>query len=409
MPAVGRPEQLLQAYGSVGTLFSIVDKLANGTASVDWHLYRGDPANPEEVLKHPAKDLWDKPNPFYTRNDFIETFEQHLELTGEAWWIVGRTPGYTLPLELWCPRPDRMAPVPHPTDFIAGYLYRNGSETVPFPIEDVICIKRPNPSDLYRGIGPVQSVLMDIDAERYSAAWNRNFFLNSAEPGGLIQVDRTLSDDEFAEMSLRWREQHQGVANAHRVAILEKATWVDRKYTQRDMQFSLLRETNREIIREAFGFPRSLLGFTDATRASAEAAEVVFTRWLLKPRLERIKGALNEKLLPLYGASGQGLWFDYDDPTPTDRAQDTAELTARVNAAAVLVAAGFDPAEVCAYLGLPEMTFAAPAPAPAPVASQFQNKVIDPIKAASKRIEANWRSRLRAERKDLERFLDERD
>lgn len=404
-------EGLLRTYGSVGTLFAIVNRLANSTASINWKLYRAvRDGEPEEVMNHPAKDLWARPNPFYSQNDFVETFQQHLDLVGEGWWLLARSNvGFGPPLELWPVRPDRMAPVPHPTEFISGYTYRYGSEVVPFKLEDVICLKTPNPLDLYRGIGPVQSILTDIDAERFSAAWNRNFFMNSAEPGGIIQVDKKLSDDEFNEMCLRWKEQHQGVQNAHRVAVLEQATWVDRKYTQRDMQFALLRETNREIIREAFGFPKPLLGTTtDVNRANAEAAEVVFARWCIRPRLEKIKMALNEKLLPQFGSSGKGLFFDYEDPTPQDRAQETAEMTAKTGALALLTGAGFDPVEVCQMLDLPELTHTAPTPAPSPFPqNRFRGKA-DPVEAAQRRIERNWAGRLDDEQASLERYLDDR-
>ena len=231
--------------------------------------------------------------------------------------------------------------------------------------------------------------------------------MNSAEPGGIIQVDKKLSDAEFDEMCLRWKEQHQGVQNAHRVAVLEQATWVDRKYTQRDMQFAALREMNREIIREAFGFPKPLLGTTtDVNRANAEAAEVVFARWCVRPRLEKIKMALNEKLLPQFGTSGKGLFFDYEDPTPQDRAQDTAEMTAKTAALALLTGAGFDAAEVCQMLDLPELARTAPAPAPTPFAQNRFRGEADPVQQAQRRIESGWGERLDTEQQSLERFID---
>ena len=416
--------QLLQAYSGVGSLFAIIDRLATGVASVNWHLYRGDPStkNPDpstEILKHPAKDLWDHPNPHFTQSDFVETFQQHLDLVGEGWWLIGRSSlGIGYPLELWPVRPDKMSPVPHPTDFISGYVYKNGQEEVPMGLEDVVFLRRPNPLDLYRGAGPVQSILMDLDAERFSAAWNRNFFLNSAEPGGIVQVDRTLSDDEYNEMVLRWREQHQGIANAHRVAILEKGTWVERKYTQRDMQFAQLRECNQAVIMQAYGFPKSLLGVTETVnRSTADAEEMVFARWLLRPRLERIKQALNEKLLPLYGTAGQGVYFSYENPEPPDHAQETLDLTAKSNAAKVFIDAGFDPLEVCEYLDLPLTVFEKPAPAPNPfaapapaaegeaLANRLLNKA-DPVTAARILLESNWAGRLDTERRSLEKHLD---
>lgn len=352
----------MAAMGSVGTLFAIVSRLANGVSQTEWTLYRKATTPDGErtpVTAHAALDLWQHPNRFYTTQELVETSEQHVELTGEGWWVIGRDPRSSIPLELWPVRPDRMTPVPSATDFLAGYVYTGpDGDEIPLRVDEVIQLRMPNPLDPYRGMGPVQSILVDLDASRYSAEWNRNFFINSAQPGGILQVDRSLGDAEFDELRMRWNEQHRGTAAAHRVAILEQATWVDRKYTQQDMQFTELRAVSREVIREAFGFPKPLLGSVDdVNRANAEAGEVVFARWLLIPRLERIKQALNNDLLPLFGPTAKGLEFDYCSPVPEDEEAENAELTAKSNAAAVLVTAGYDPAAVLETVGLPAMRY----------------------------------------------------
>lgn len=366
----------MRAMGSVGTLFAIVNRTSNATSQVNWRLYRkaasGKPEDRAEVTAHAALDLWNKPNPYYTRQEFIESFQQHIDLTGEGWWVIGRNPRSPLPLELWVARPDRMAPVPDAQDFIRGYVYTGPSgEQVPLEVKDVVFLRTPNPLDPYRGMGAVQTILADLDSTRYSAEWNRNFFINGAEPGGIVEVDKRLSDDEFDELKSRWEESHKGVANAHRVAILEQGKWVQTKFTQRDMQFAELRTQSSEFIREAFGFPKPLLGSVeDVNRANAEAAAVVFARWLVVPRLERIKQALNSELLPLYGPdAARTLEFDYDNPVPDDKQAEADELTAKAKAAKDLVDAGYNPQDVARVVGLPEMrTATAPATPAQPTA-----------------------------------------
>jgi HK97 family phage portal protein len=365
----------LQAYGSVGTLFSIVHRISESTSQVDWSLYRktmdgrvryeGEETR-TQVTRHAALDLWNRPNPWETRQSFVEATQQHLDLTGEGWWVIATDPRFpALPLELWTVRPDRMAPVPHPTRFISGYIYTGpDGEQIPLQVGEVVQIKYPNPLDPYRGLGPVQAILVDLDAARYSAQWNRNFFINSAEPGGIIEVPERLSDDEFNEMTDRWREQHQGVSAAHRVAILEKATWKDRTISQRDMQFAELRKVSREIIREAFGIHGHVLGISDEiNKANAEAGATSFGKWLVRPRLCRIKEAANSRLLPLFGATTQGLELDHGDPEPPDREGDNAERDSRATAFAALVGAGVDPDDAAATVGLPAMRMS-PTPVP---------------------------------------------
>lgn len=357
-------ETQMRAQGSNSTLYAIVDRIITSYSQVEWHLYRtaksGRDEDREEVNSHAVLDLWNKPNKFMTGPSFREAGQQHEELTGEQWWVISRHPQFKqLPLEIWPVRPDRMDPIPDAEDFIVGFVYTGPSgEQVPLGVEDVIFQRRPNPIDPYRGMGVVQTILVDLDATRASAEWNRAFFLNSAEPGGIIEVERRLSDDEFNEFRDRWAEQHKGVSNAHRVGVLENGLkWVDRSYSMRDMQFTELRDVSREIIREAFGMPKPMLGSVDdVNRANAEAAGFVFAEWLIKPRLRRVKEILNTRILPMYGATAAGLEFDFDDPAPENREADSNQLTARTAAAAALVREGFDPAGTLAAVGLPEIS-----------------------------------------------------
>lgn len=213
-------------YGANSTLFGVVSRLATATAQVEWGLWRKAKSGKKEdrtpVTKHAALDLWNTPNPFFTQRDYVESVEQHVDLTGEGWMIVGYNPRARIPLELWFARPDRMRPVVSPTKFCLGYMYVSpDGEKVPLELDQVVRLRMPDPDNPYRGMGPVQSLLRTLDRARFSEEWNRNFFANSAEPGGIIEVEERLGDDEFNEFRARWAESHQGVNNAHRVAILE--------------------------------------------------------------------------------------------------------------------------------------------------------------------------------------------
>ncbi len=332
----GDAQANMAAYGAVGTIHSIVSLYAQMTGRPEWKLFRKQPRDGR------------------VRYSTME-----------------RDPRATFPVGLWNVRPDRLEPVPHPERYLAGWVYTSpdGQEKVPLGVDEVIFVKYPNPLDPYRGLGPVQSVLVDADSSRYSAAWNRNFFLNSAQPGGVIAVDHKMEDDEWDEFQERWMSAHRGVARAHRVAMLEGGmTWVPNAMTMRDMDFAALRNLSRDVIREAFRMHKVMIGVSDdVNRANAQTGEEVFSNWGVVPRLDRWRDVLNSQFLPMFGSTGEGVEFDYVRPTPTNREQDNAELTAKANAASVLVSAGFDAAAVCEVVGLPDMGFTAPAPAkPAP-------------------------------------------
>lgn len=351
-------EKAYEAYGAVGTLFAIVSQICNAFASVEWHLYRRtsarDKTRREEVLTHGFLDVWNQPNPFQTGRYFRECAQQHLDLVGESVIVLMKIGGIIV--EMWTVRPDRIIPVKHPKKFLTGYIYRgpNGEE-IPLKLDEVVHIKYPNPCDPYRGMGPVQTALYDVDAAKYAAIWNRNFFVNGAQPGGVIKVNYRMTDTEFNTFLARWRSQHQGVANAHRVALLENAEWQDTKFSMEDMQFTQLRELPRELIREAFAFPKPMLGTVDdVNRANADAGKEIMAENHTEPRLARWRDIINVYLLPQF-ANGKSLILDYENPVPENAEAADRRRTSQAQAAMMLTNAGYDPSDVTAAVGLPDM------------------------------------------------------
>lgn len=386
----------LDSMDATPALFAIVSSLAADVARVDWKLYRKATDNRRvysyegvdsrrEVVEHLALRVWNKPNPFMTRQEFVESVQMHFELTGEQWWLPSRMDGISFPTELWPVRPDRMDAVPDPVDFLSGYVYTSPDGTkVPLGVEDAIFVRRPHPMDVYRGISPVGAVAFDIDGDRAAAQYNREFFRNNATPGGILMAPQKIQPHDLADLKRQWAEQHRGVHNAHRTAILagEGFAYHDTNVSQKDMQFAELRGVSNEMIRMAYRFPRPMLGTSeDVNRANAEAAEVVYARWLMVDRLERMRQALNNDFLPLFGSTGEGVEFDYCNPVPDDREADNAELTAKVTAFQTLVNTNkVDPEEALKFLGLPTDMYREPEPAPMGPAGPVVPGAQDPMK-----------------------------
>jgi HK97 family phage portal protein len=335
----------MERLGSVGTLFAVVDRCCTAVASQEWELYNrpadgkidgGDEREP--AGKHPALDLWRRPNAHMTTAELVYQLTQYRKLTGEWYLVIVRVPGTQVPLEVWPVRPDRMHPVPDAKNFLKGWIYKSpDGDDIPLPAADVIQSKVPNPLDPYRGLGVVQTILTELDASKYTAEWNRNFFLNSAEPGGIVQFEQNLSDQQWTEFVDRWRQQHQGVNNAHRVGVIENGTYVPRGYTQRDMEFTALREATRDQVIEAFGISRATLGITDGVNfAAAKAADTQFAKLVTVPELFALQQALNYRLLPQFYpgklSSEIPVEFDYESPVGTDTAEEAADRTSRIGA-----------------------------------------------------------------------------
>lgn len=417
-PGANTDLTLIKAFKSNGTVFANVSLIARSVAAQQWGLY--DAAAPgnrfttsdqgsdqrRQITTHAALDCLNSPAnitvatprgprtiPAWTRGLLFTLSQIWLEATGKAYWITDTAEGASpFPLGLWPVRPDRMIPVPDRDRYLAGWLYRSpdGREVVPLRPDEVIFARYPDPEDPYGGCGPVRTVLTDIQAAGYASEWNKNYFVNSAEPGGVIEVPEEMSDEDFDRFTARWRETHRGVARAHRIAVLEAgAKWVPNGHGAKDMDFVNLRDNARDIIREALAMHKVMTGVTDdVNRANAQTGEEVFASWIVAPRLDLWKEVLNTQFLPLFGPTSNGREFDYSYPTPQNREQDNAELAAKAGALSVLVAAGADPGEACTVVGLPQMSFREVAtqmpalppgwvpPAPAGPAARYSAEVV---------------------------------
>jgi HK97 family phage portal protein len=363
-------ETSMRQYGMSGTVFSIVSLLAEASATPTWRLYRKQPVDGRrryttgdqgsdqrtEVIQHPAIQLWNQPNTMHSGFEFREGSQQHEELTGETFWVLDTEIGF--PTGIWYVRPDRMEPVPAPDGTLTGWIYTGpNGEQVPLKASEVILEKRPDPLDPYRGAGPVAAIMPNIQQQRYATEYQRNLFLNGADPGGVITVPNKLNDRDFDQLVDRWRESHRGVARAGHVGVLEDgAEWNPSAHTNKDMEYGELRLANRDELREAWRIHKTMLGTADdVNRANAQTAQEVFVAWQILPRLNRRRDTLNSKLLPLFGSTGANVEFDYDDPSPVNAETAVTELAGKAAAAASLVAAGFDPGDVLEVVGLPDM------------------------------------------------------
>lgn len=363
----------LGAMEASATVFSVVSRCATAVAKETWHLHRVRPgATCDEcecpgvvrVEKHPALTVLATPNEFYTTQEYFESGQQHVDLTGEGWTIVSRIG--TVPSELWVARPDRMVVVTSPTDFLTGYLYctPDGRE-MPIRKEDVLSIRMPHPKDPYRGLGPVQSIMPQVAGGAHSSEWNANFYRNGARPGGIVKLSRRLPPREFDRLVERWNANHLGVANANRTAFLEEGDWVDVKpLSIADMQFVETANLNRDTILLAFGASKFDVGvLEDVNRAASQAAKDDFGGRMTTPRLDRWRGMLNNDYLPLFGRDGLGdnrvYSFVYSNPISRDQEQERADKSTAADVYAKLVGAGVHPDDAAQVAGLPPMRRAA--------------------------------------------------
>ena len=116
-------DTLLRAYTADPALHAVTDRVVTDISQYDWDLYTRPPSGRAEdraiVASHAVIDLWEQPNEFMDRIEFLENSWLHYELAAETYWVIGvNDAAPDLPLSLWPVSPADMSPWPSRT----GYL-----------------------------------------------------------------------------------------------------------------------------------------------------------------------------------------------------------------------------------------------------------------------------------------------
>lgn len=302
-----------------GWVFACVRVIAEETADIKLQLFRRiNQTEFESVDEHPVMDLLYKVNPMYTSYLLWEATAAYLELTGEAFWYLNGPKNR--PSEIWVLRPDWVSIKDTKSSIIESYSYGPpGDRKMTIPFEQVVHYKDFNPNNWYRGYGTVRPSDKAIATDEYAADYNKNFFYNSALPGGALETEQTLEDDQRQQLRDDWEAVHRGSKKAWKIAILEAGLkWQDIGSNRKEMDFIEGRRYSRDEIMGMFRVPKPLLTFDDVNRAASREARAILLENVITHKMRRICSFMTEFLLPRYG--DDSLFFNFENPVPNDEA-----------------------------------------------------------------------------------------
>jgi HK97 family phage portal protein len=218
---------------------------------------------------------------------------------------------------------------------VTGYKMKLETKELVFQPYQILHFRLPDPLNMYEGYSPVQAGAEYIDNDNYAMEFNRKFFASGARPSGFLKTQFT-AEAQLEVLKAGFTNQHGGIANMNGIAVLPKdVEWQSAGTSPKDMDFKNLSEDSRERILAMFGVSRTILGTaeSDTNRATAETADYVFSKRVIKPHMQLICSFLNEKLVPRYG---DDLYITFNDPVPEDRAARTEEMKTAVGGVPVL-------------------------------------------------------------------------
>lgn len=323
----------LKAFVTFPIVYSTLTAISDAGAGMSVKVYEVKDGEETEVATHPWYSLFKAPNPFEGSFEFLERILLNLDIYGNCFISKEKVAGG---FELYILNPIYMGIIPDPKIKIKQYNYYINGQAVVYKPEEIIHIRTPNPSDPYFGLPPLACAAKILTFEENRLSYANMYFLNSCIPIGCIQTDQNLSEQTLKLIRGSWENIHKGVANSHKVAILQGGL----KYTPitaalKDLDFPGLKKMSKEDILGIFKVPASILGDQSGTGASeGKSAVTSFWRTCVLPRLKRVESGLNRGLqIEMFGKGNFIFKFDLTNISALqDSKTDTASyLSAMVS------------------------------------------------------------------------------
>lgn len=327
-----------------GYVYAAVNAKAREVQNIDFRLFQVNGEDHNEKEEHPLLDLLDGVNPDMIGSELKYLTSAHLDLVGNCYWLLTDKNGNAVkgdldkPDAIYLLDPAKTHPLIDTDHFpfrIKGYKMKLDTRTFTFDPSCIIHFRLPDPSNLFEGRGIVQAGAEYIDNDNYAMEFNRKFFINGARPAMFLETEM-VAETQLDSLKIGFANTHEGVDNMNRIGVLPKGVKATVVGTSpKDMDFRNLSIDMRDRILALWGVSKTILGTaeSDTNRATAETADYVFSKRVIKPHMQLICDVLNERLVPRYG---DNLYISFIDPVPEDRGARTTEMQAAVGSQPVL-------------------------------------------------------------------------
>jgi HK97 family phage portal protein len=297
------------------TVYACIKILAESIAALPLKLYR----TTKEGKQQAEKDqrfwlLYDEPNPETSSYVWRETLMGHLLGWGGC-WAERQLDGAARTVALWPLLPNHTSIERRGgRRYVRTTVYENevGVQKL-LPAERVLYIPGLG-YDGIRGYSPItmaqQAIGLGLAAEEFAA----RFYANGAHLGIALKTPNKLAPETATALKADFEIMHQGLTQAHRVAVFEQGLDVVRLgIPPADAQFIQTRVHQNRDIAKIYRVPLYKLQDLEhsAVRSNIEHQGIEFVTDVLLPWLVRWEQELNRQLLTREERRG-GLFFQFN-------------------------------------------------------------------------------------------------
>tara|TARA_R110002167_G_scaffold167906_2_gene365512 strand:+ start:1621 stop:2811 length:1191 start_codon:yes stop_codon:yes gene_type:complete len=235
-----------------------------------------------------------QPNTFQNKITFLERIMQDLLLDGNSYVRIIRN-GSGRPVEL-IPLQYEGVEV-FMNENILYYSY-NGSQNDSYDSKDILHFKLMTEENGITGLSPIQqcqnAIAWGLDLESYG----KSFFENGAKLSGVLESDRSLSEEAIARLRNSFNDNYAKLKGANQTAVLEEGLKYRPIQVAPDQaQWLASRDFSISEVCRIFNLPPHLL--KDLSKSSFNNIEMQsqeFVSYTLMPYLNKIELEMNTKL-----------------------------------------------------------------------------------------------------------------
>jgi len=272
--------------------------LAETIASLPLHLYeRLSPRGKKRATEHPLYSILHiKPNPEMTSMVYRETIAGHVGMWGTTYSEIERDQNGTIKA-VWPLLPGNMDVKRF--DGKLTYVYRlpDGSTKI-FDAKNILRITGFSKNGLI-GYKPINTGREAIGLSLALEEFGARFFGNGAKPPIALEHPESLSPEAYDRLRESWEKRHEGLSNAHRVAILEEGMKLKEfGVSPEDAQALESRKFQVTEVARIFNIPPHMLkDLEKSTFSNIEHQGLEFVIYTIRPWLVRFEQAYSMQLL----------------------------------------------------------------------------------------------------------------
>jgi HK97 family phage portal protein len=289
-----RVQRLVATYGGTDeatwAVFACASMIAATGASYEYHFTKPDTEEKVENAPPDLVQLFKRPAVELTYFDWMEDVYLDLELIGNSYWYKSGASGLGQPDEILRLDPSYITIVVDKAGRKAGYVMEVQGQKIPYTLDEIIHYRYRNPLNPHYGMGTVEALIREIEADITESAHVTAFFTNGARIAGILTVSDTLNETQFERLKAQFHETYGGAQNAYKTLLAEQAaTFTPITQPPPGSGVIELRRLQKDAILSGFGVPAVLLGgILENANYKMEEAQHVFDR-AMYPKAKRVE------------------------------------------------------------------------------------------------------------------------